>query len=62
MPYKPSSPFGIPGQLDIAVKKYSEWQCSHVTNKSLKMEYQKVYHITLAEGLDLELVYEQQNA
>ena len=62
MPSKPSSPLEIPGQLDIAVKKYSEWQCSRVTNKSLKIEYQKAYNITLAEGLDLELVYEEQNA
>lgn len=62
MPSKPSSPLEIPGQLDVAVKKYSEWQCSRVTNKSLKIEYQRVYNITLAEGLDLELVYEEQNA
>ncbi|KAH6717350.1 hypothetical protein BKA61DRAFT_321910 [Leptodontidium sp. MPI-SDFR-AT-0119] len=59
---KPSSPLEIPGQLDVAVRKYSEWQCTRVTNKSLKMEYQKVYHITLDEGLDLELIYEEQNA
>jgi hypothetical protein len=26
------------------------------------MEYQKVYQLTLAEGLDLELIYEEQNA
>jgi hypothetical protein len=31
-------------------------------NKSLKMEYQKIYHITLDEGLDLELTYEGANA
>jgi hypothetical protein len=62
VPFKPSSPLEIPGQLDVAVRKYSEWQCSRVTNKSLKMEYQKVYHITLDEGLDLELIYEGQNA
>lgn len=61
-PSKPSSPLDIPGQLDVAVKKYSEWQCTRVTNKALKMEYQKVYHITLDEGLDLELIYEEQNA
>jgi hypothetical protein len=36
---KPSSPLKILGQLDVAVKKYSEWQCLCVTNKSLKMEY-----------------------
>ena len=26
------------------------------------MEYQKVYHITLDEGLDLKLIYKEQNA
>jgi hypothetical protein len=62
VPSKPSSPLEILGQLDVAVKKYSEWQCSRVTNKSLKIEYQKVYNVTLAEGLELELVYEEQNA
>jgi hypothetical protein len=62
VPSKPSSPLEILGQLDVAVRKYSEWQCSWVTNKSLKIEYQKAYNITLAEGLDLELVYKEQNA
>ena len=62
VPSKPSSPLEILGQLDVAVRKYSEWQCSRVINKSLKMEYQKVYQMTLAEGLDLELIYEEQNA
>jgi hypothetical protein len=28
----------------------------------LKMEYQKACELTLAKGLDLELVYEDQNA
>jgi hypothetical protein len=59
---KPPSPLEIPGQLDVTIRKYSEWQCSRVTNKSLKMEYQKVYQLTLAEGLDLELIYKEQNA
>lgn len=59
---KPSSPLKILGQLDVAVKKYSEWQCLQVTNKSFKIEYQKAYNITLAKGLDLELVYKEQNA
>jgi len=62
VPSKPSSPLEIPGQLDITVRKYSKWQCSCVINKSLKMEYQKVYQITLAKGLDLELIYKEQNA
>ena len=62
VPSKPSSPLKIPGQLDVTIRKYSEWQCSRVINKSLKIEYQKVYQITLAEGLDLELIYKEQNA
>ena len=39
VPSKPSSPLKILGQLDVAVRKYSEWQCLRVINKSLKMEY-----------------------
>ena len=44
------------------MKRYSDWQCSQVSHKLLKMEYQKACNVTLAEGLDLELVYEDQNA
>ncbi|KAJ9130191.1 hypothetical protein NKR23_g12307 [Pleurostoma richardsiae] len=52
----------IAGPRDAAVKKYSAWQCSQVDDRMLKMEYQKACAITLAEGLDLELVHEDQDA
>jgi hypothetical protein len=62
VPPRPPTPLRIPEPLDMAVKMYSDWQCSRFTHRSLKMEYQKACDLTLAEGLDLELVYEDQNA
>ncbi|XTI88347.1 hypothetical protein V2W45_1468721 [Cenococcum geophilum] len=41
----------ISGPLDFAVKRYSSWQYS-----------QKACNLTLAEGLDLELVYKDRNS
>lgn len=52
----------IPGPRDVAVKRYSDWQCSQVTDRTLKMEYKKACDLTLADGLDLELVFEDQDA
>ena len=46
---------------DAAVERYGRWQCSKVTRPNLQSEYQKVCEITLEEGLDLELVHEQQD-
>lgn len=42
----------------MAVRTYSIWQSSQVSDRALKIEYQKACAITLDEGLDLELVYE----
>lgn len=52
----------IAGPRDVAVKRHSDWQCSQVSDRALKAEYQKACAITLAEGLDLELVHEDQDA
>jgi hypothetical protein len=52
---------GIPGPLDEAFQHYCSWLSSKVTREVLKREYQKVCHITLDEGLDLDLVYEAQD-
>jgi hypothetical protein len=52
----------IAGPRDVAVRTYSAWQSSQVSDRALKIEYQKACAITLDEGLDLELVYEDQNA
>ncbi|RYO92895.1 hypothetical protein DL766_009127 [Monosporascus sp. MC13-8B] len=59
---KASNHLEIPEPLDIAVQRYTDWQCSRFSKKAVKMEYQKACDLTLAEGLDLELVYEDQNA
>ncbi|KAJ9133189.1 hypothetical protein NKR23_g10952 [Pleurostoma richardsiae] len=56
------TPLEIAGPRDVAVKKYTAWQCSQVDDRILKMEYQKACAITLAKGLDLELVHEDQDA
>jgi hypothetical protein len=42
----------IPGPRDVAVKKYSTWQQSQVTDETLKVEYQKACDVTLEDGLD----------
>lgn len=59
---RPSVYLEIPGPRDVAVKRYSDWQSSQVTDITLKMEYKKACDLTLADGLDLELVYEDQDA
>ena len=52
----------IPGLRDIAVKRYCDWQCSQVDDEALKLEYWKACDLTLADGLDLEQVYKDQDA
>lgn len=58
---RPPTPLEILGPGDIAIIRYSEWQYSQVSKKAFKMEYKKAYDLTLAEGLDLELVWEDQH-
>lgn len=55
----PRSPVTIVGLRDQAVREYSEWQCSNVGDNDLKLEFQKARDLTLAEGLDLEQLYEE---
>ena len=52
----------IPEPLGISVQRYTAWQKSRYSAEEVKMEYQKAGDLTLAEGLDLELVYEDQDA
>lgn len=47
---------------DVAVKRYCDWQCSQVSDEALKMEYWKACDLTLADGLDLEQVFKDQDA
>ncbi|KAK7937487.1 uncharacterized protein PG986_014355 [Apiospora aurea] len=59
---KPRTNLNMPGLLDDAVQEYCNWLGSRVARVDLKLEYQKICDITLKEGLDLELVYEAQDA
>ena len=52
----------IPGPRDVAVTVYSEWQQSKVIDQTLQLEYQKACDATLRDGLDLEQVFEDQDA
>jgi hypothetical protein len=52
----------IPGHRDVAVREYSDWQQSQVHDISLKVEFRKARDAVLAEGLDLELVYKDQDS
>lgn len=47
----------IPGPRDLAVKGYSEWQQSHVTDEGLKDAFRQACEVMLDDGLDLEQVY-----
>ena len=55
------SPLDIPGPRDEAVKEYSEWQVSNVTDNTLKAAFRQVCNVMLENGLDLEPVYKDQN-
>ncbi|KAK7928423.1 hypothetical protein PG985_005421 [Apiospora marii] len=56
-----SSPITICGLRDRAVKRYCEWQCTKVDDVVLKFEFRKARDLTLAEGLDLEQLHEDQD-
>ncbi|KMP03555.1 hypothetical protein CIRG_03247 [Coccidioides immitis RMSCC 2394] len=45
---------------DEAVKEYCKWQEQQVTDETHKADWRKACDITLSHGLDLELVYEDQ--
>lgn len=51
----------VPGHRDIAVKEYSDWQQSKVRSEALKAEFHKAHDVALADGLDLEQIYGDQD-
>jgi hypothetical protein len=51
----------IPGLRDVAVNEYSDWQQSKVNDEILKIEFRRARDVALADGLDLEQVYEDQD-
>lgn len=52
---EPSVHLQIPGPRDVA-KGCSKWHCSQVANRALERESKEACDLTLANGLDLELV------
>lgn len=55
------SPLDIPGPRDDAVKEYSEWQVSNVTDDTLKAAFRQACDVMLENGLDLEQVHKDQD-
>ncbi|KAJ5529827.1 hypothetical protein N7527_003220 [Penicillium freii] len=51
----------IPGLLDLAVKEYSTWQQSRLSDKTLKAEVRKACDVALDDGLDLTQIEEDKN-
>ncbi|OJD20431.1 hypothetical protein ACJ73_08236, partial [Blastomyces percursus] len=51
----------IPGPRDEAVKAYTQWQELNVTDDVLKEDFRKARDVALANGLDLEQVYNDQD-
>jgi hypothetical protein len=41
----------------VAVRLYSEWQQSNVTDADWKIDVQKACDVTIEDGLDLEQIY-----
>lgn len=56
-----TDPLEIPGPRDLAVKEYSEWQQSHVTDDGLKDAFRQACNVMLDDGLDLEQVYKDRD-
>ncbi|TVY71304.1 hypothetical protein LSUE1_G004473 [Lachnellula suecica] len=57
----PVNRLDIPGPRDVAVRDYSHWHQSKVNDEILKVEFQKACDVTLADGLDLEQVHDDQD-
>ncbi|CAI7620669.1 unnamed protein product [Penicillium pancosmium] len=51
----------IDGPRDVAVKEYSAWQETNVIDENLRAQFQLACDVTLANGLDLEQILEDQN-
>jgi hypothetical protein len=51
----------IPGTRDEAVEDYCAWQQMQVKKPDLKAEYQKACGFIIEDGLDLELIHQDQN-
>jgi hypothetical protein len=63
MPQAPMSinRLDIPGTRDEAVEEYYAWQQKQVKRQDLKAEYQKACDYIIKDGMDLELIHQDQN-
>lgn len=61
IPCRSSVRVDIPGLRDDAVREYTAWHCSQVRSEMYKTEYQKAGDVTLAECLNLQQVYQDQD-
>jgi len=57
----PINRLDIPGTRDEAVEEYCAWQQMQVKKQDLKAEYQKACDFIIEDGLDLELIHQDQN-
>ncbi|KAJ6025020.1 hypothetical protein N7540_005817 [Penicillium herquei] len=53
--------FIIPGLRDEAVKEYSAWHKSNIADDKLKAQFRQACDIALANGFDLQLIYQDQD-
>lgn len=51
----------IPGLRDVAVREYSAWHETNVADDNLKAQFRQARDVALANGLDLQLIYEDQD-
>ena len=56
-----SDAFNIPGLRDEAVREYTAWHETNVGDDLLKAQFREARDIALANGLDLQLIYEDQD-
>jgi hypothetical protein len=51
----------IPRFRDLAVKEYSEWLASNVSDETLKDAFRQAFDVTLSDRFDFEHIYKDQN-
>lgn len=51
----------ITGPRDLAVREYSAWQETNIIDDNLKAQFRQACDVTLANGLDLEQIHEDQD-
>nr|XP_036584420.1 uncharacterized protein CTRU02_05495 [Colletotrichum truncatum]KAF6793938.1 hypothetical protein CTRU02_05495 [Colletotrichum truncatum] len=55
-------PLCVLGLRDDAVAVYRDWHCSRVGSEIQREHFELAYNLTMARGLDLELLYEDNDA